>query len=97
MSGTIDMRKIGLRPREMQVLRYAVWARTQTPDGNYLCSDGQKRAAERLIERGFLTKSKNGFSPPAPDWLVVVITNKNLVALQAAEASPTPPESPHGR
>ena len=50
---------------------------------------GQNRAAERMIKRGFLTKPEQGFSPPAPDWLVVVITNKNLACLQAA-AAPLP-------
>lgn len=82
---TIDLRKIGLKPREMQVLRSAVWARTQVENGFYLCSPGQNRAAERMIARGFLTKADANFSPPAPDWLVVVLTNENHAALVAAE------------
>lgn len=81
----IDMLKIGLRPREMHVLRYAVWAHSQTPNGHYLCSPGQNRAAERMIERGFLSKAEHQFSPPVPEWLVVVITPENMAALRAAE------------
>lgn len=84
MTDTIDMGQIGLKPREMQVLSAAAWAWSQVPNGHYLCSPGQKRAAERMIERGFLTKAKADFSPPVPNWLVVVITNDNYSALHAA-------------
>lgn len=87
MPQNIDMSKIGLRPREMSVLRYASWARTQVSNGHYLCSDGQRRAAERMIERGFLTRVKHQFSPPKPDWIVVIITEKNMKALRKAEAA----------
>ena len=85
----IDMRAVGLKPREMQVLRYAHWAWSQVPNGHYLCSTGQNRAAERLIERGFLTKADQQFSPPAPDWIVVVLTPENYEALRVAETAKT--------
>ena len=81
---TIDMSKIGLKPREMQTLRPARWALDMVPNGHYLTSPGQKRAAERLIERGFLTKAPGQFTPPRPDWLVVKLTKENMVALETA-------------
>lgn len=85
MSKPINMSKIGLKPREMQVLRAARWALTQVPNGFYLCSPGQNRAAERMIERGFLTKADAQFSPPTPEWWVVVLTPANVKKLKAAE------------
>lgn len=87
MSEPMDMSRIGLKQREMQVLRAAAWARTQVSNGHYLCSSGQNRAAERMIERGFLTKVDKKFSPPAPDWIVVVLTEENYAALRKAEAA----------
>lgn len=87
MSDTIDMEKIGLKPREMQVLQAAAWARTQVPNGHYLCSPGQNRAAERMITRGFLTKAEHDFSPPSPGWIVVKLTEDNYSAMRGAEAS----------
>lgn len=96
MSETIDMEKVGLRPREMQVLQAAAWARTQVPNGHYLCSTGQKRAAERMIARGFLTKAKADFSPPSPDWLVVLLNEENYSALRSAESSAVPSEHCRG-
>lgn len=80
----IDMAKLELRPREMQVLRYAAWAGRTVRTGNFLCSDGQRRAAERLIARKFLTKVKAKFSPPV-DWLVVKLTKRNWAQLELAE------------
>jgi hypothetical protein len=91
MSAPVNLEAVGLRPREMQVLQAAAWARTQVPNGHYLCSTGQNRAAERLIAKGFLTKADADFSPPMPDWLVVVLTNENYAALRAAENAPLPP------
>lgn len=84
-AGVIDMSKIGLKPREMQVLRYAAFAWTHVTNGHYLCSSGQNRAAERLIKRDFLTRAKHQFSPPMPDWIVVVLTPRNRQVLKAAE------------
>ena len=86
-SAPIDMSRIGLKPREMQVLQRAVWARKQVEHGHYLCLPGQNKAAERLIERGFLTKIPGEFSPPMPDWVVIKITTENFEALRAAEAA----------
>lgn len=81
----IDMKKIGLKPREMQVMRAAVWSLETVKGGRYLVSDNQRKAAERLIERGFLTKEKTTFSPPV-DWLVVRLTKRNWAALETAVA-----------
>jgi hypothetical protein len=82
----IDLAKIGLKPRECYVLQYAVKARSLVSNGHYLCSQGQNRAAERLIARKFLTRVAGvQFFPPQPGWLVVKITPRNLAALRAAE------------
>lgn len=83
MAKAIDMEALGLKPREQQVMRYARWALTQVSNGHYLTSTGQRRAAERLIERGFLTKVKSQFTPPV-DWLVVKLTKKNWSAMRRA-------------
>lgn len=80
----IDMRAIGLRPREMQVLKAAVWARGHVSNGHYLTSSGQKMAGERMINRGFLTRVDEQFTPQV-DWLVVKITKQNWQALEAAK------------
>lgn len=81
MTDTINMTALGLKPREQQVMRAARWALTQVPNGHYLTSDGQRRAAERMIERGYLTKVDAEFSP-AVDWLVVKLTEQNWRAMQ---------------
>jgi hypothetical protein len=79
----IDMKALGLKPREMQVLQYALAAYRFVPNGHYLTSPGQRRAAERLIARKFLTKAKHKFIPPV-DWLVVVLTKRNITAMKQA-------------
>lgn len=84
MSETIDMKALGLKPREQQVMRAARWALTQVSNGHYLASPGQRRAGERMVERGFLTKIDAQFSPPMPDWLVVKLTQENWNAMLAA-------------
>jgi len=83
----VDMTKIGLRPREMQVLSAAVHAWALVGNGHYLCGTGQNRAAERLIKRGFLTKVEVDAKFSPPDWIVVVITPENVKALRDAEAA----------
>lgn len=72
-----------LRPRELSVVRAAIHSRSAYGIDNYLCTPGQKKAAERLINRGFLTK---GEQPTlGSDWaLVVTITNENIDAINAA-------------
>jgi hypothetical protein len=79
----IDMAALGLKPREMQVMRCAAWAWTQVSNGHYLTSPGQKRAAERMIARGFLTKVDAHFVPPV-DWVVVKLVAENYKAMQRA-------------
>lgn len=76
------MPKQQLQPREKQVINAAIYSRTQFGISDYLCADREKKAAERMIERGFLTKvSALGFG----GWgLVVKITKKNVTALRAA-------------
>jgi hypothetical protein len=83
----VDMTKIGLRPREMQVLSAAVHAWSLVGNGHYLCGAGQNRAAERLIKRGFLTKVEVDAKFSPPDWIEVVITPENMKALREAEAA----------
>jgi hypothetical protein len=83
----VNMTKIGLRPREMQVLSAAVHAWSLGGNGHYLCGTGQNRAAERLIKRGFLTKVEVDEKFSSPDWIEVVITPENVKALREAEAA----------
>jgi hypothetical protein len=83
----VDMTKLGLRPREMQVLGAAVHAWSLGGNGHYLCGTGQNRAAERLIKRGFLTKVEVDQKFSSPDWIEVVITPENLKALREAKAA----------
>jgi hypothetical protein len=86
----IDMTKLGLRPREMQVLSAAVHAWSLVGDGHYLCGTGQNHAAERLIKRGFLTKVEVDAKFSPLDWIVVVITPENVEALREAQAAGCP-------
>jgi hypothetical protein len=83
----IDMTKLGLRPREMQVLSATIHAWSLVGNGNYLCGTGQNHAAERLIKRGFLTKVEVDATFSPPDWIVVVITPENVEALREAQAA----------
>jgi hypothetical protein len=83
----VDMTKLGLRPREMQVLQWAVHAWSLGGNGHYLCGTGQNRAAERLIKRGFLTKVEVDVTFSPLDWIVVVITPENVEALREAQAA----------
>lgn len=79
----VDMKQLGLKPREMQVLRYAAYAARAVPGGRHLVSDGQRRAAERLVVRKFLTKARAEFTPPV-DWLVVRLTKQNMQTMRAS-------------
>ena len=83
----IDITKLGLRPREMQILSAAVHAWALVDNGHYLCGTGQNHAAERLIKRGFLTKVEIDATFSPPDWIVVVITLENVGALREAQAA----------
>lgn len=73
-----------LKPREVQVINWAIWARSVTPNGHYLCSPGQVRAARRMIERGYLSKARRtgDVNFGNPDWLVVVLTKRNAANLR---------------
>ena len=74
-----------LRPRELSVVLAAIHSRKGYGIENYLCSPGQTKSAERLIERGFLTKAKD--QPMVfggPFGLVVSLTNDNIDAINAA-------------
>jgi hypothetical protein len=90
---TIDMKRLGLRPVEQRVMRYAFWARTQVSNGHYLCSPHQVSSAKRLIERKFLTRvsrAQSGlvwFGGGPDDWLVVKLTESNWAELQRAQRS----------
>ena len=83
MTATIDMRKLGLRPHEMRVMKYAVWAAHNVKGGRYLCSDRQRASAKRLIDRGYLTKARSDFVPPKPDWIVVRLTRRNIAQINS--------------
>ena len=86
MTDAVDMLKLGLKPHEMQVLRNAAWARTQTPNGHFLVSPGGVKAARRMIDRGFLTdvtsERKGDVTFGDQDWLVVKLTDHNFEAMR---------------
>ena len=79
---------LALKPREIRVLNWALWARTQVPNGHFLCSPGLVRSARRLSARGLLTEVPRkdaglvtfGDNPDA--WLVVRYSNENVDALK---------------
>lgn len=66
-----------LRPRERTVLRNCLWARTQVSNGYFLTPS--VRSAERLIERGYLTKAPDQPVSFGPRFgLVVLVEQDNL-------------------
>lgn len=79
----------GLKPREIGVLRNCLHARTLVSNGHYLTSGRQQTAAaNRLIERGMLTKADDQPVPPLPDSVVVYLTEENWKAVgDAARAN----------
>lgn len=78
----------GLKPREISVLGYCLRARTVVPNGLYLTSGRQQTAAaNRLIERGMLTKVDSQPVPPLPDSIVVYLTEENWKAVQDAASA----------
>lgn len=90
----IDMKKVGLKHREMQVMRRAVWARGVVPNGHYLTTQTERASALRMVERGFLTLVDGGFTPPRPDWVVICLTKENAEALRTTSATnPIKPSS----
>lgn len=83
----------GLRSREIGVLQACLHARTLVPNGHYLTSGRQQTAAaNRLIERGMLTKAEQQLTPPMPDSIVVYLTQENwdAVGAQARENAKVP-------
>lgn len=80
---------LGLSKYEWSLIVCAMHARRLVSNGHYLTGPRHKPAAFRLIERGFLTRAKHGFSPPIADndkeWgIVVMITKKNIANYNAA-------------
>lgn len=89
MSKALTWEQTGLRPREIGVLKDCLYARTIVPNGQYLTSGRQQTAAaERLIERGMLTKAAEQPAPTLPGHIVVYLTQENWDAVhKAAEKS----------
>jgi hypothetical protein len=77
--------RINFRPRERKVLRLCLWARSQVSNGNFLVLPSCVPAAERLIARGYLTKSENQTTPydPRGFGMVVVLEQENWSTLIA--------------
>ncbi len=88
--GAIDMRRLGLGSFEMRLLRYCIWAWTQTSNGHFLPPPRMQKAATRLINRGWLSAAPKEAQPQpqmAADrnmWRAVVLTADNQAALNAA-------------
>jgi len=78
--------ELGLRPREMRVIKACLYARTLVPNGHYLCALHEVASAKRLIARGFVTDvtSEAGLAPRLPGWIVVKIDEANIEAMQKA-------------
>ena len=68
---------LGLTVSQMRLIRDCMWAWTQVPNGHYLPNPRWAKQARDLIKRGYLTESTNRVSPPAEDWIVVLITREN--------------------
>jgi hypothetical protein len=86
---------LGLKPRERSVLRQCLGAWSLVPNGNLLISPSSVPSAERLMERGYLTKSENQTAPYDPKGfgMVVVLEQANWSKLIAdANATRDPAE-----
>lgn len=83
---------LGLTRTEWNVIRGALWARTQVPNGHFLCGTTKavRNAVERLQSRKFITRVRAKFEPLQPDWPVVKITRRNVDAYNAALAQVKP-------
>jgi hypothetical protein len=75
-----------LPPRELAVLNACIHSR-QIGIADYLTADHERKSAERMIARGFLTKSAAKLSPG--EWLVVTLTDGNVAAINSALGSKT--------
>lgn len=73
---------LGLRKFEWNLIRDAMHARRYVSNGHFLPTPckANVNAAARLVERGYITMVENQFSPPQPDWIVVVMTQANIDA-----------------
>jgi hypothetical protein len=80
------MIKIGLRPREMQVLSAAVNAWSLVGNGHYLCGAGHNARPSGRLSAASSRRWRwmRSFRRP---WIVVVITPENVKALRAAQAA----------
>ena len=74
-----------LRKREFEVLMQTHHARSLVTNGHFLPSPGKavQNAAQALIDRGFLTLADRLYPP---GWIVVVMTDDNIRAYNAALA-----------
>ena len=88
MTAALDMRLLKLTTYEMRVLQHArhAWD-LMPPPCDYLLSPSYTKAAERLIARGFLTKSEHQIQPAGPGYGPIVrLTAENFAAMEAAIA-----------
>lgn len=72
---------LGLNKHEYSVLLQAHWAISQVENRYFLPAIGRRKAAEKLIERGFLTEA-DWLMPTG--WLVVKVTDENIATYNAA-------------
>lgn len=73
---------LGLNKSQFKLIQDCLWARTVVPNGHFLAASRWRLAAERLIERGYLTKAPPSAQPvPSISWApVVFITDDNIDA-----------------
>jgi len=79
---TAFVHPLGLKASEFRLIRDCMWAWSQVSNGHYLPAQRWRKAAEHLIERGYLTRAEAKFSPPT-DWIVVMITRENIAKYNA--------------
>ena len=82
----LNLKPLGLTAYELRVLQRA---RRHPPHCDKLLSPVYAKAAERLIARGFLTKSDHQVQPPGGSGFgpVVRLTKENFAAMAAALAA----------
>jgi hypothetical protein len=86
----LDLTPLGLTVYELRVLQQARYAwELIPPPCDHLLSPAYTKAAERLIARGFLTKSDHQVQPPGGGGFgpVVRLTTENFAAMAAALAA----------
>ena len=70
----------GLNKMDSSVIRWALWARTMVPNGHFLTTERQQKAAARMVERGFISDTGLRLF----GYMIIKITPENHAALSEA-------------